>query len=331
MNAPGFWNQQEPARRLSQEKTHIEKTIQHWDAIGRALGDLRALIELGEESDDAALTSELIQSEAAIGVLLHRLEVEMMLSGAKDLSHAIVTIHPGAGGTDSQDWAQMLFRMYTRWAERSGFSVEIIDVQPGEEAGIKDATFAVAGDYAYGYLKAEAGVHRLVRISPFDANKRRHTSFASVFVYPEVEDVEITIDEKDLKMDTFRASGPGGQNVNKVSTAVRLTHIPTGIVVACQTERSQLKNRGLAMKLLRARLYDLEQEKKNQEMSQIVGEKKDVAWGSQIRSYVFQPYQMVKDHRTGVEVGQVDAVMDGALDGFINAYLLQQVKAEKGL
>jgi peptide chain release factor 2 len=250
----------------------------------------------------------------------------MLLSGDKDLNGAIMAIHPGAGGTESQDWAQMLFRMYGRWAERNGYKTELIDLQPGDEAGIKSVTFSVLGDYAYGHLKAEAGVHRLVRISPFDAAKRRHTSFASVFVYPDLEDDdEFELDEKEIKMDAFRSSGPGGQNVNKVSSAVRLTHIPTGIVVACQTERSQHKNRAMAMKLLRAKLYELDQEKKEKEMSSIVGEKKESTWGSQIRSYVFQPYQMVKDHRTNTEVGNVSAVMDGEIDVFINAYLVQSM------
>lgn len=331
MNAPDFWKDAAAARRLAQEKTHLQKTIDRWNQLGRSLADFEAAIELAQESGDDAFASDLARAESGLERELHHLEIEMMLAGEHDLNNAIVSIHPGAGGTESQDWAQMLFRMYTRWAERTGFKLELIDLQPGEEAGIKDATFSVAGDYAYGYLKAEAGVHRLVRISPFDANKRRHTSFASVFVYPEIEEVEIEIDENAIQMDTFRSSGPGGQNVNKVSTAVRLTHLPSGVVVACQTERSQLKNRQLAMKLLRAKLFEIERQKKDEQLSKVVGEKKDVAWGNQIRSYVFQPYQMVKDHRTGVEVGKVDAVMDGELDGFINAYLLQAVKTSKGL
>jgi peptide chain release factor 2 len=331
VNQPDFWKNPASARSRIQEKTHLEKTIQKWDEIEKKLEDLSVLIQLAEEESasggEASLKGEIIEAIKNLQAQIHHLEVEMLLSGEKDQNNAIVSIHPGAGGTESQDWAQMLFRMYTRWAERSGYKVELMDLQPGEEAGLKSATFNVIGDYAYGHLKAEAGVHRLVRISPFDANKRRHTSFSSVFVYPEIEDdVEVSINEKDLKMDTFRASGPGGQNVNKVSSAVRITHIPTGIVVACQTERSQHKNRSLALKLLRAKLYELEAKKKEAEMSSLVGEKKEIAWGNQIRSYVFQPYQMVKDHRTGVEIGNVEAVMDGDLDPLIDAYLQKQLK-----
>ncbi|MBI3610525.1 MAG: peptide chain release factor 2 [Nitrospirae bacterium] len=328
--APDFWNNAQVARKVSQEKTHIEKTAKKWERLEQLQEDLSVLLQLSDEQADASLHPEIAQSLKTLQDEIRHLEVEMLLSGDKDLNSAIVAIHPGAGGTESQDWAQMLFRMYNRWAERNGYKVELIDFQPGEEAGIKSATFSVIGDYAYGHLKAEAGVHRLVRISPFDANKRRHTSFSSVFVYPDIEDdAEIELDEKEIKMDAFRSSGPGGQNVNKVSSAVRLTHIPTGIVVACQTERSQHKNRSMAMKLLRAKLYELEQEKKEKEMSSIVGEKKEIAWGNQIRSYVFQPYQMVKDHRTNTEVGNVSAVMDGEIDEFINAYLVQSMRTSK--
>jgi len=247
----------------------------------------------------------------------------VMLGGEYDRLGAIVTIHPGAGGTEAQDWAEMLLRLYLRWAERHGFKSEIADLQPGDGAGIKNATFEVEGDYAYGYLKAEAGIHRLVRISPFDANARRHTSFASVFVFPAIDDkVEVVINPADLRIDTFRASGAGGQHVNKTDSAVRFTHLPTGIVVTCQNERSQHKNRAMAMKILRARLFELEQRKKREELEKFSKEKKDIAWGSQIRSYVLHPYQMVKDHRTGVEVGNTAAVLDGDIDQFIEAYLM---------
>lgn len=319
---PDFWKDPQQAARVSRKKAALEREVQRWTDVERHLGDLQAMAELAQESGDADLTKELATELKSFETSLDQLRVEMLLSGERDASNAIVAIHPGAGGTESQDWAQMLLRMYVRWAERKGYKVETLDLQAGDEAGIKSATVAINGPYSYGYLKAEAGVHRLVRISPFDANKRRHTSFASVFVYPELEDdVEVVIEDKELKIDTFRAGGAGGQNVNKVETAIRITHLPTNIVVQCQNERSQLQNRQGAMKILKARLYEVERQKKEQEFQSIVGEKKDIAWGSQIRSYVFQPYQMVKDHRTGYEVGNVESVMDGDLDGFIDAYL----------
>jgi peptide chain release factor 2 len=250
-------------------------------------------------------------------------ELAQILGGADDRRNAIVTLHPGAGGTEAQDWAEILLRMYLRWADRRGYRKEILEYQPGEEAGLKSVTFTVEGDYAYGYLKVEAGIHRLVRISPFDANSRRHTSFASLFVYPEVDDtIKVEVNEADLRVDTYRSSGAGGQHVNKTDSAVRLTHIPTGIVVACQNERSQHKNRAMAMKILRSRLYELEIDKQKERMDTLHKTKKDNAWGSQIRSYVLHPYRLVKDHRTNIEIGNADAVLDGDIDPFIQAYLL---------
>lgn len=253
---------------------------------------------------------------------INNIELRHLLSGEMDRNNAIVSIHPGAGGIESQDWAQMLMRMYLKWAEKKGFKVDIVDLQPGEEAGLKNVTFTVSGPYAYGYIKAEAGVHRLVRISPFDANKRRHTSFSAVLVYPEVEeDINIEINEEDLRIDTYRASGAGGQHVNKTSSAVRITHIPTGIVVACQNERSQHKNKAIAMKVLKARLYDLSLKEHEKRIDGVVGDKKDITWGSQIRSYTLQPYRLVKDHRTSIETGNVDAVLNGDINIFVNAFL----------
>ncbi len=261
-------------------------------------------------------------AETAAG--LAQIELSQILGDPDDRRSAIVSLHPGAGGTEAQDWAEMLLRMYLRWADRRGFRKEILEYQPGEEAGVKSVTFTVEGEYAYGYLKAEAGIHRLVRISPFDANSRRHTSFASVFVYPEIDEtIKVEVNEADLRVDTYRASGAGGQHVNKTDSAVRITHIPTNIVVACQNERSQHKNRAMAMKILRSRLYELEIEKQKEKMETFHKTKKDIAWGSQIRSYVLHPYRMVKDHRTDIEVGNADGVLDGDIDQFIQAYLLQ--------
>jgi len=282
-------------------------------------------LEMAEEegADDSEAARETAAALAQAREELDSQELRVMLGGEYDRLGAIVSIHPGAGGMEAQDWAEMLLRLYLRWAERRGYKTDLADLQPGEGAGIKSATFAVEGDWAYGYLKAEAGIHRLVRISPYDANARRHTSFASVFVFPAIDEkVEVVINPADLRVDTFRASGAGGQHVNKTDSAVRMTHLPTGIVVSCQNERSQHKNRAMAMKILRARLFELEERKKREELEKFSKDKKEITWGSQIRSYVLQPYRMVKDHRTGVEIGNTDAVLDGAIDPFIEAYLM---------
>jgi len=276
-----------------------------------------------DEKSEEAL-HEAAAKVAEVAQAMAQTELAQILGGPDDRRNAIVSLHPGAGGTEAQDWAEILLRMYLRWADRRGYRKDILEYQPGEEAGVKSVTFTVDGDYAYGYLKAEAGIHRLVRISPFDANSRRHTSFASVFVYPEVDDtIKVEIDEADLRIDTYRSSGAGGQHVNKTDSAVRITHLPTNIVVACQNERSQHKNRAMAMKILRSRLYELEIEKQKEKMETYHKTKKEIAWGSQIRSYVLHPYRMVKDHRTGIEIGNADAVLDGAIDEFIQACLLQ--------
>jgi peptide chain release factor 2 len=284
--------------------------------------ELHVLLELADEADDGSLDAEITEGVATLRRELDEFELKVTLSGSHDGKPAVLSIHPGAGGTESQDWAQMLMRMYLRWCERNGFKAEVVDLLPGEEAGIKSATIEVTGEYAYGYLRGEMGVHRLVRISPFDASKRRQTSFASVAVAPEVDDVEVTVREDELRVDVFRSSGPGGQGVNTADSAVRITHLPTNIVVQCQNERSQLRNRDTAMRILKARLYEVAHKKQREELQELTGEKKEIAFGSQIRSYTFHPYQLIKDHRTGVEVGNVEAVMDGDLDPFVKAYLL---------
>ncbi|MBW2452272.1 MAG: peptide chain release factor 2 [Deltaproteobacteria bacterium] len=320
---PDFWADNERAQELLKERTSLQKIVEDFDDAQRELDDLQVLVELGSESEDHETLEEVRSILPELERKVGQMEFARMLSGDHDNSAAIVSINAGAGGTEAQDWAEMLLRMYLRWSERKGYKTEITEYQPGDEAGTKGVTFTVSGAYAYGYLKAEKGIHRLVRISPYDANSRRHTSFCSVFVFPEIsDDVDVDIQEKDLKVDTYRASGAGGQHVNKTDSAIRITHLPSGIVVSCQSERSQHKNRATALKQLKARLYEREMEKKENEAAELAGEKKEIAWGSQIRSYVLHPYRMVKDHRTGYEVGNADAVLDGDLDGFIEAYLL---------
>ncbi len=322
MASQGFWDDREAARRVIDESNRLKGWVEPWDSLCERAGELEELSALLDEEADPDLEAEWREEIRALEDGVAGLELRTMLQGEDDHREAMLTIHPGAGGLESQDWAEMLSRMYMRWAERRGFDIKVLDLQPAEEAGIKSVTIEVSGDHAYGYLRAEKGVHRLVRISPFDSQSRRHTSFASVFVYPVLDDeIEIEIDESDLRIDTFRASGAGGQHVNKTDSAIRITHEPTRIVVSCQQERSQHKNRSTAMKMLKAALYQRAREEQEREKQALESSKTEIAWGNQIRSYVFAPYTMVNDHRTEVKQGDVGAVMDGALDPFIEAYL----------
>ena len=319
-----FWNDNKKATLILKKISQYEREIELWDDLQKRNDDLEILFEFANEGENVLdeLDNELIMYED----LVEKIEIRLLLGKTEDIKNSIFTIHPGAGGTESQDWAQMLYRMYVRWAERSGFSLELIDIQPGDEAGLKEVTFEVKGDYAFGLSKSEGGVHRLVRLSPFDTNNRRHTSFASVFVYPAITDeIEIDINISDLRIDTYRASGAGGQHVNKTDSAVRVTHLPSGIVAQCQNQRSQHKNKNQALKILKSRLYQLELEKENMRNKDLEDQKKDIGWGSQIRSYVFHPYNMVKDHRTKVEVNNIQAVMDGDIDKFIREFLLESI------
>jgi len=322
---PDLWNEREKAEDLLRDKARLERELGLFDRLGRELDDTGVLLDLADEADDAATRGEAAEKLAAAARDLEDAELRRLLGGEHDASNAIVSINAGAGGTDACDWAEILLRMYLRWAERRGWSCEVVDRQEGDEAGIRGATFTVTGEYAYGYLKTEEGVHRLVRISPFDSNARRQTAFASVAVMPELDDaIEVEIDEKELRIDTFRASGAGGQHVNKTDSAVRMTHLPTNIVVQCQNERSQHKNRATAMKLLRARLYEHERAKRDQEVAKLRGEQREIGFGSQIRSYTLHPQQRVKDHRTDLEIGNVDAVLDGDIDRFVRAMLVEK-------
>ena len=322
MGSPGFWDDSERAQKVSAKASSVESRIKHYEGLNSRADDIEVLMELAEEADDAGMVDEIKAEFDSLKADLETLRLQTLLTGDYDSCNCILSLHAGAGGTEAQDWTQMLYRMYTRFAERMGFQVKLLDMLEGDEAGIKSVTFEVSGDYAYGYLKSERGVHRLVRISPFDANARRHTSFASLDVSPIIEDDgEIEIRPEDLRIDTYRASGAGGQHVNRTDSAVRITHLPTGIVVQCQNERSQVQNKEMCFIWLRARLAELKEQQRQEQMGEIKGELKKIEWGSQIRSYVFQPYTMVKDHRTGYEMGDVNAVMDGKLEGFVTSYL----------
>jgi len=317
-----FWDDRDLAQEIMREINARKNSVEQWQALTSKATYIEEILALTEAEGDKQFLGEVKSEIESLSRAIEKIEFENMMSDPDDYLNAILTIHPGAGGTESQDWAQMLMRMYLRWIERSGFQAEILDLQSGEEAGIKSVTIEIKGEYAYGYLKAEIGVHRLIRISPFDANRRRHTSFASVFVYPEVDnEIEIVVNPSELRIDTYRASGAGGQHVNKTSSAVRITHLPTGMVVQCQSERSQHMNRENAMKILLSRLYQKKKEEEEKKLQELEKTKKEIAWGSQIRSYVFHPYNMVKDHRTKVETSNIQDVMDGNLDRFIQAFL----------
>lgn len=325
MSDPTFWNDPEEAKQISQEATQLKAAVEGYKKLVAEIEDVRLMLDMAIEEDDVSMEKELQEMVSAITEEVEKREILLLLSGEYDKNNAILTFHAGAGGTEAQDWVSMLIRMYLRWAEKNGFQVSLIDELPGDEAGIKSATFMIKGENAFGYLRSEKGVHRLVRISPFDANARRHTSFAAVDVMPEIDDtVEINIDMKDVDVDTYRASGAGGQHINKTDSAVRMTHRPTGIVVQCQSERSQLQNREQALRLLRAKLFELELEKQAELKEKIGGTYQAIEWGSQIRSYVFHPYNLVKDHRTGVETGNIQAVMDGNIDQFMEGFLKKE-------
>ncbi len=326
MNAEGFWDNLERSTHVNRRITAIEGKIKHYQGLCSALDDIEVMLELAQEENDDAMVQEAGAELQELREKVEALELETLMRGDYDDKNAVLSLHAGAGGTEAQDWTQMLYRMYTRYCEKLGFKVKLLDYLEGDEAGIKSVSFEVDGENAYGYLRGEKGVHRLVRISPFDANARRHTSFSSLDVAPMLEDDdnEIEINMKDVRVDTYHSSGAGGQNVNKTSSAVRMTHFPTGIVVACQTERDQVQNRATCIKMLKAKLLELKEREKEEQMADIKGEMKKIEWGSQIRSYVFQPYTMVKDHRTGYETGNIDDVMNGGLDGFTTAYLKMQ-------
>ena len=329
MGEPNFWDNPEEAQKVAQVVTQLKDEVGIFRSLERRSEDLEVMLELAMEEEDADIVGEIEQSLTSVRADIEHLELGMLLSGEYDANNAILTLHAGAGGTEAQDWTSMLLRMFGRFAERSGYSVDVLDYQPGDEAGVKSVTLGINGHNAYGYMKSEKGVHRLVRISPFDSNARRHTSFAAVDVMPEIDDtVEINISPADLKVDTYRASGAGGQHINKTDSAVRMTHIPTGIIVQCQNQRSQIQNRERCMQLLRAKLFEYEKQKQAELKSDIAGDYQAIEWGSQIRSYVFHPYNMVKDHRTGAETGNVQAVIDGNLELFVEAYLrsLQKIK-----